>query len=550
MADWLEGFVARPLAEYMDRAARDFADKPAIDFLGKRYTFGELGELVDCAARGLQDMGVGKGTHVGICLPNCPYYPIVFFAVLKAGGTVVNFNPLYVEKELSFQAEDAETGIMITLDLKAIYDKVEAVRRAGHIRRIVVCSMSGVLPFPKNLLFSVFKRRERAVYPVDDAHVPFDQLTANAGDPAPVTIDPDVDVAVLQYTGGTTGRPKGAMLSHTNLSANMEQMRVFFAGSTPGTDRILCILPFFHVFAMTVAQNLAVLIGAEMILLPRLDIKQLLETIKRTRPTILPGVPTVYAAITSAPDLADYDLTSIERCISGGAPLPLEVKDAFERKSGCRISEGYGLTESSPIVSTNPYEGLNKAGSIGPPIAGTTVEIRDLEDLDKLMPQGERGEVCVRGPQVMLGYWKRPEDTAKVLRNGWLHTGDVGYIDEDGYIFLVDRIKDLILCSGYNVYPRVIEEAAYQHAEVAEAIAIGVPDDYRGEAPKLFVKLVEGGRATPEDIAAFLENYLSVIERPREIEIRSELPKTNVGKLSKKELVAEELAKRQANAAQ
>lgn len=544
MVDWLDSFVPRPLSHYMDEAARNFPDNIAIDFLGKTQTFAEVGNLVERAAKGLQDLGVIKGTKVGLCLPNCPYFTILYFAVLKAGGIVVNYNPLYVEKELAFQAGDSETEIMVTLDLKIIYDKVEAVRRGGHFKRIIVCSMSQALPFPKNLLFSLFKRKERASCPIDENHIPYDQLIASQGDLKPVEVNPQTDIAVLQYTGGTTGRPKGAMLSHANLSANMEQMRTFFDTAELGKEKILCILPFFHVFAMTCAQNLAVLIGAQMVLLPRFEIKQLLETIKRTRPTLFPGVPTVYTAINNAPEAANYDLSSIRSCISGGAPLPVEVKTEFERKSGCKLVEGYGLTETSPIVSSNPVNGEIKAGSIGPPMVGTIVEIDSLDEPGVVMPQGERGEVCVIGPQVMLGYWQRPDETADVLTDGRLRTGDVGYIDEDGYIFLVDRIKDLIICSGYNVYPRVIEEAAHQHPDVAEAIAIAVPDDYRGQAPKLFITLVDGGTATPDDIQVFLKNHLSVIERPEEIEIRDELPKTTVGKLSKKELVAEELEKR------
>ena len=546
MADWLDSFAPRPLPDYLDDVAARFPDNIAVDFLGKTSSFREIGALVDKAAKGFQDLGVGPGTKVGICLPNCPYFTIAYFAILKAGGTVVNYNPLYVERELAFQADDSETEIMVTIDLKMIYDKVEAVRRNGHVKRIVVCSMAAALPFLKGVLFSLLKRKDKASFRDDDAHIRFDDLIANGGDPAPVVIDPLCDVAVLQYTGGTTGQPKGAMLSHANLSANMEQMRAFFGHAEFGRERVLCVLPFFHVFAMTCAQNLSVLIGAQMVLLPRFEIRQLLETVKRTRPTLFPGVPTLFTAINKVPDIERYDLTSIRSCISGGAPLPMDVKDEFERKSGCKLAEGYGLTEASPIVSSNPLQGEIKAGSIGLPMVGTQVEIRSLDDRDTPLTQGERGEVCVAGPQVMLGYWRRPEETAEMIRNGWLHTGDVGYIDEDGYIFLVDRIKDLILCSGFNVYPRVIEEAAYQHPDVVEAIAIGIPDAYRGQAPKLFVKLGEAANATTQDIQAFLKDYLSVIERPDEIEIRDELPKTAVGKLSKKELIAEEAAKRAA----
>ncbi|MEM8812324.1 MAG: long-chain fatty acid--CoA ligase [Pseudomonadota bacterium] len=550
MADWLENFVPRPVAEYLDDAVQRFPNVIAIDFLGKTMTYRDLGDQVNRVARGLQDLGVEKGTRIGLCLPNCPYAPIFYFAALKIGATVVNYNPLYVERELTFQAEDSETEIMVTLDLKIIYDKVEAVRRRGAINTIVVCSMADALPFPKNYLFSIFKRKEKAVFAVDDTHIPYSALLASTGAPDPVSIEPKNDVAVLQYTGGTTGRPKGAMLSHANVSANMEQMRTFFKSAELGKERILCVLPFFHVFAMTCAQNLSVLIGARMILLPRFELDQLLKTIDRTCPTIFPGVPTLYTAINNAPGIANRDLTCIKYCISGGAPLPMEVKDEFERKSGCRLREGYGLTEASPIVSSNPLDAEPRAGSIGQPMAGTVIEIRDLEDPEKIMPMGERGEVCVTGPQVMLGYWRQPEETDQVLKYGRLHTGDVGYVDEDGFIYLVDRIKDLIICSGYNVYPRVIEEAAYQHPDVEEAIAIAIPDAYRGQAPKLFVKLVEGGNATPEDLATHLEGHLSVIERPEEIEIRETLPKTTVGKLSKKELVAEETEKRASAAAE
>ncbi len=544
MADWLDTFVPRPLPDYMDDAARFYADRPATDFFGKTMTYGEMGALVDRAAKGLQALGVSKGIKVGLCLPNIPYFTIFYFAILKAGGTVVNYNPLYVERELTFQATNSETDIMVTLDLKVIYDKVEAVRRDGALKTLIICPMADALPFPKNLLFNLFKRKEKAAYPVDEAHVTYDSLIDNDGACDAVEIDPVQDVAVLQYTGGTTGRPKGAMLSHANVSANMEQMRTFFHTAELGKERILCMLPFFHVFAMTCAQNLAVLVGAQMVLLPRFEIKQLLDTITRTKPTIFPGVPTLYTAINNAPDIARYDLSSIHHCISGGAPLPIEVKQEFERKSGCKLVEGYGLTETSPIAACNPFDGISKEGSIGLPMVGTTIEIRDLDNPANDMPQGERGELCIKGPQVMLGYWNRPEETADVLKDGWLRTGDVGYVDEDGYIFLVDRIKDLIICSGYNVYPRVIEEAAYQHPDVAEAIAIAVPDDYRGQAPKLFVKLVDGGTVTPDALQTFLKDHLSVIERPEEIEIRDELPKTTVGKLSKKELVEEEAAKR------
>ncbi len=542
---WLKAFKPMPISDYLDQTVEKFADRPAVDFMGKGWTYGELGDLVDRAAAGFQRIGVGKGVHVGLCLPNSPYYSICYFAILKIGGTVVNYNPLYVERELAFQVKDSETRIMITLDLKVIYDKVEQVRLEGLLDKIIVCPMADILPQPKKLLFQLFKSRDRASVTFDDAHMAYSDLVSGAEKPEPAVIDPENDIAVLQYTGGTTGVPKGAMLTHRNLSANMEQMRYFFRSARPGEERMLCILPFFHVFAMTAGQNLSVLIGAEMVLMPRFELKQLLQTVVRKKITLFPGVPTIYTAINNSPMTAKYDLSSIRLCLSGGAPLPVEVKQQFETLTGCSLVEGYGLTESSPVAACNPLEGEQIAGSIGQPMIGTEFEFRDLEDRSKPVPQGEKGELCIRGPQVMAGYWKRPDETAETIQNGFLHTGDVGYQDEKGFTYLVDRIKDLILCSGYNVYPRVIEEALYQHPDVEEAIVIAVPDEYRGQAPKAFVKMLDGKSATAEGIKEFLKDYLSTIEMPRDIEFRSELPKTMVGKLSKKELVEEERLKRE-----
>lgn len=547
--DWLATFRPKPLHSYLEAAVRDHGDRPAADFMGKVWRYDEIGALTDKAAAGLQALGVQKGTKVGLCLPNTPYYTIFYFAVLKLGGVVVNFNPLYVEREISFQAHDSETRIMVTLDLKIIFDKVETVRREGAFDKIIVCPMADILPQPKKLLFTLFKGRDRASIPKDAAHPRFADLIAGGGMVKAADIDPDEDVAVLQYTGGTTGVPKGAMLTHTNLSANIEQMRTLFAAAQPGRERMLCVLPFFHVFAMTVAQNLSVVLGAEMVLLPRFELKMLLDTIVRKKITLFPGVPTIYTAINNGEQTKSYDLTSINLCISGGAPLPVEVKTQFETLTGCILVEGYGLTECSPVVAVNPLDENRRAGSIGLAAPGTYVEFRDLEDLSRPVAEGEKGELVVRGPQVMKGYYHRPDETNRAIEDGVLHTGDVGYRDPDGFIYLVDRIKDLILCSGYNVYPRVIEEAIYQHEAVEEAIVIAVPDTYRGQSPKAFIKLREGAQVSKEEMKLFLKGHLSPIEMPQEIEFRDALPKTMVGKLSKKELVEEEAEKRAEEAA-
>jgi long-chain acyl-CoA synthetase len=306
---------------------------------------------------------------------------------------------------------------------------------------------------------------------------------------------------------------------------------------------VLAVLPFFHVFALTVAEMLSILAGFEIILLPRFELKQVLATIHSKKPTMFPGVPTIYTAINAYPEIAKFDLSSIRYCLSGGAPLPLEVKAEFERLTGCALAEGYGLSETSPVVCANPITGVNKAGSIGLPMPGTVVEIRSLDDPAQLMPQGERGEVCVRGPQVMLGYWNRLEATAAVMQDGALRTGDVGYLDEDGYVFLVDRIKDVIIASGYKIYPRNVEEAIYAHHAVAECVVIGVPDPYRGQTVKAFVALRAEQSLDEAELLAFLEDKLSAMEMPKRIEFRANLPKTQIGKLSKKALQEEEAAK-------
>lgn len=543
--EWATAFEPRPVHQYLDDTVAEFGNNPAIDFMGKGWTYSELGALVEKTAAGLQAMGVKPGVNVGICLPNTPFYTIFYFAILKAGGTVVNFNPLYVEREISYQATDADVRIMVTLDLKVVYNTVEAVRAKGGLEKLIVCSMTDCLPGAKKVLFSLFKRKEVATIPVDDAHIRFDALLEKGGTLKPVETDVENSIAVLQYTGGTTGVPKGAMLSHRNLSANIEQMRCVFEKAKKGEEKMLCVLPFFHVFAMTVGQNLSVILGAEMVLQPRFELKALLNAIKRKKITLFPGVPTLFTAINNAPATKNYDLSSISLCLSGGAPLPVEVKEEFEKLTGCFLVEGYGLTETSPVAAVNPLDRSARAGSIGRPVPGTEARFVSIEDRKTVVGQGEKGELCLRGPQVMVGYWKRPDATSETIEeDGFLHTGDVGYIDEDGFIYLVDRIKDLILCSGFNVYPRVIEEAIYLHEAVAETIVIGIPDAYRGQTPKAFVKLKDGFELTADELAEFLKGHLSTIELPRAFDFRDELPKTMVGKLSKKELVEEEAEKR------
>jgi long-chain acyl-CoA synthetase len=406
--------------------------------------------------------------------------------------------------------------------------------------RIVIGRMRDCLPSMKGMLFSALKRSQIARVAMDARHVEFADLAATAPLSEPAEIDPHSDIAVLQYTGGTTGIPKGAMLTHANLSANTKQLLAWMPDLVTGAERIYGVLPCFHVLAMTVVLNVGVAAAAELVLSPRFDLQDALKTISKKRPTLFPGVPTIYTAINGAPDLSRYDLSSLKYCISGGAPLPVEVKKEFETLTGCVLVEGYGLTEASPVVTCNPLSGEARTGSIGLPMPGTTVSMRSVEDTHKTVAIGERGELCVSGPQVMTGYWQRPDETANVLVDGWLRTGDVGHMDADGYVYLTDRIKDVILCGGFNVYPRVIEEAIHEHPAVAEVAVIGVPDTYRGQSPKAFIRVRDNASLSEDEIKAFLAEKISRIEMPRAFEFREDLPKTMVGKLSKKALQEEE----------
>jgi long-chain acyl-CoA synthetase len=553
---WLKGYVpgiawdmefpAQTLTRFLDESVERHPDRPCLDFLGKIYSYREIGDLVRRAAQGFAGLGVGPGVRVGLMLPNTPYYVIAYFAVLRAGGTVVNINPLYVEREIRHLVADAGCRIVVTLDLKLTYNVLETMRDGHPLETLIVCSMAEALPFPKNVLFRAFKRGDLANAAHDGGHVWFDELIDNDGTLPARSIDALRDVAVLQYTGGTTGTPKGAMLSHANLTANVLQCLAWFPEYKSGKERALAVLPFFHVFAMTIAMNLPIAVGAEIIMLPRFDLHELLKTIHRKRPTSFPGVPTLFTAINNAKNIERYDLTSIRSCISGGAPLPVEVKARFEALTRCTLVEGYGLSEASPVVACNPLRGVNKPGSVGLPMPGTEVEIVSVEEPRRVLPVGERGEIWVRGPQVMLGYWAQPEATADVLRDRTLRTGDIGVLDEDGYLFLVDRIKDVIIAGGYKIYPRLVEEAIYQHPLVRECVVVGLPDPYRGQTVKAYVVLRDGANLDVETLTFFLKYLLSPIEMPKQFEFRASLPKTLIGKPSKQALLDEEAARAQA----
>jgi long-chain acyl-CoA synthetase len=537
---WDAEFKPALVGSLLDQAVQAYGTRPCTYFMGKRLSFAEIGALSDRAAKGLRALGVGEGVKVGLLLPNSPTFVIFYYGVLKAGGTVVNFNPLYSLEEIEFQIRDSGTKIMVTLDLALTFGKVNAMLKRKLLDKAVVASFPALLPPLKSIGFKLLQRPKLAnlnAAGVAEGIVPEQSLLANDGHYERPAITPDA-IAVLQYTGGTTGTPKGAMLTHANLTINVGQVRTWQNREVTERDRMLGIIPLFHVFAMTVVMNIGIASGMEIILVPKFELIPTLKLINRRRPTMMPGVPTLFNAILRHPHVANFDLSSLEYCISGGAALPMEVKHGFESVSGCDVVEGYGLSETSPVVSCNPVDAVRE-GSIGLPLPATEISIRSLDDPAQEMPRGEPGEICIAGPQVMTGYWNKPQETEASFTGRFFRTGDVGYMDADGYVFIVDRIKDVINASGFKVYPRRIEDALYEHHAVAEVTVVGIPDEYRGEAPKAFVKLKEGKQATAAELLQFLRAKLSKMELPAEIEFRDQLPKTMVGKLSKKELRAE-----------
>ncbi len=533
------------LPAFLERSVQRFPDKMALNFQGFEITFRQLQDMVDRFATCLHAFGVRQGDAVALLLPNVIPCVAAYYAVMRIGAVTVMNNPLYSDRELKHQFNDSGAKVLITLDL--LGNRMIDLRPETKIKQIVYTSIGDYLPFPKNLLFPLVAKKKKlaaAVKPAPDVYRWKPLLAKTAPNPPGAELSFD-DVAMYQYTGGTTGVSKGVMLTHGNLSQQVQQTAAWFPGF--GSDEIMLgALPFFHVFGLTTAMNLAIYFGWGNILVPKPQPPQLLEAIAKYKPTFAPLVPTMYIGILQDPEVEKVDMTSIKGCFSGSAPLPVEVIKAFEKRTGATIVEGYGLTESSPVTHINPYgEGSQrKVGSIGVPISDTDCRIVDLNDGVTDMPPGKSGELLVKGPQVMKGYWNRPEATADTITDGWLHTGDIATMDEEGYFYIVDRKKDMIISGGYNIYPRDIEEVFFEHPKVSEATAIGIPHPKRGEAVKVFAVLKEGQTATEKEMIDFCDGKLAKYKWPTEIEFRDELPKTNVGKILKKDLRAEELKKR------
>ena len=536
--DWHADIPQCAVHERLDRAEKLYPQHIALDFKGKTMSYAELAQKVRRFARGLHELGVGKGSRVGLFLPNSPHYVIAYYGILRAGATVVNYNPLYSARELEHEINDSGTELMVTLNLNMLYHKLQPLVCKSALKRIIVGYLTDALPPAKAALFTLAKAGELAHPPRDARHIHWDEMMDHPDSVRTAHINPTTDIAVLQYTGGTTGTPKGVVLTHGNLTANIRQARLWFPDAEDGKEVMMGVLPFFHVFAMTVVLNFSIAGGYRIILHPRFELKTLLHDIQHKRPTFMPGVPTMYSALLNYKKLDKYDLSSLKMCFSGGAPLPEDVKTRFEKTTGCVLVEGYGLSETSPIVAANPIKGVNKSGSIGVPLPGTIIEII-CPDTGTPQPTGSIGELCIQGAQVMQGYYNRPEETANTLKNGRLHTGDLGYMDEEGYIFIVDRLKEMIISGGYNVYPRNIEELLYQHPDVVEAAVIGLPHATRGQVPKAYVALKDNATTTAQELKDFLRDKLSAYAMPAEIELRASLPKSPIGKILKKELLAE-----------
>ncbi len=538
------------MVDLLEASAKANPAAPFLDFMGRKYDYAEVLDGANRVAAGLARMGYGKGDRIGLFLPNVPHYVAAYYGILKLGATVVNFSPLYSVDELAAQVADSGTRLLFTVSATALLPTAIKVLERSGLERLVVGSVAGALPAAKSIAYRLFRRNEVAPRPDDARITAFSRLIANDGRFPVPTIDPENDLALIQYTGGTTGTPKGAMLTHQNLSANARQVARLDPDMGHTVDRILGVLPFFHVFANTCVLNRTVVTGGEIVMLPRFNAAQTIEAMRRTRPRALPGVPTMYQALLDVPGMKAADFSSLRFCISGGAPLPEQLKQAFERITGATVIEGYGLSETSGVVSANPYVGLNKSGTIGQPIAATSVRLVDKEDPTRPPPPGEPGEIVVSGPQIMRGYWNRPDADAGVFVDGrWLRTGDVGEIDEDGYIRIVDRLKDMIAVGGFKVFPSHIESVLYSHPAVKEALVIGLPDAYHGELPHAYVTLNEGSHVEGPELCMWLNSRVGKHERVTELVVRDALPKTMIGKLSRKDLINEVKAEKEARAA-
>ncbi len=536
----------KTLPEYLDQSAARWPNNPALTLKGKTLTYAQLNDMVNRFATGLAKLGVGKDSRVALWMPNLPQMVVGYYATLRIGGVVVNTNPMYVEREVEHQFNDAGVQVVVTCDFLWWYKLRGIMSKVPTVEHVVVTSIPDYLPFPLNLIAPFkLKKTQQYVKVPREKNVHFFKEVIKQNPPTPPKVDVGFeDLAVLQYTGGTTGVSKGAMLTHKNISVNTQQCAAWFPIVEEGKEVLLACLPYFHSFGMTVSMNWPLRAGAHIILMPNpRDIDEMVKSIVKYKVTLFPAVPALFVAINNYPGVDNLDLSSIKGCFSGSAPLPLDVLERFEKLTGGKITEGFGLSETSPVTHVNPLNGMRKTGSVGIPVPGTDQKVVDIDTGEKELGIGEEGELCLKGPQVMRGYWNRPEETAKVLRDGWLYTGDLAKIDEDGYCYIVGRKKDMIVAGGYNIYPDEVDEVLFAHPAVLEAATIGIPDPKRGETVKSFVVLKPGETLTEEELIAYCKKELAAYKVPKQIEFIDELPKSSMMKILRRELRERELAR-------
>jgi len=530
------------MPDYLEKSAKDFPNDTAMVFIGDKLTYRQFKDQVDRFATCLTDFGIKKGDAVSILLPNCTPLVVAYYAILKIGAIVVLNNPLYSDPELDHQFNDSDSKVLVTMD--ALANRMIDLRPKTKIKQIVYMRIGDFLnPIKRFIAYKTKKLTYTEVKAAPDVYHWKDCIKKYQPDPPKVKLTFD-DIAIYQYTGGTTGVSKGVILTHGNLSKQVQQINAWFPSFGRGHEVMLGALPYFHVFGMSCSMNLAVSLGWNQILIPRPQPQPLLDAIRTYKPTFTPLVPTMYIGMLNHPDLKKTDMSCIKGAFSGSAPLPVEVIQEFQKQTGAYISEAFGMTETCPVTHMNPFNGKQKVGSIGLPGPDTLARIVDLEDGVTDMPVGKPGELIIKGPQVMRGYKGMPEETANVLKDGWMYTGDIATMDEEGYFYIVDRKKDMIISGGYNVYPRDIDEVYYGNPKVEECCSIGIPDAKRGENVKLFVVLKEGQTATAEEMIEYGKAHLAAYKLPTEVEFRKELPKSTVGKILRKELRSEELKKR------
>jgi long-chain acyl-CoA synthetase len=521
------------------QTAAQAPDAPALIFFGKSLTYSAFREQAARVAQSLKTLGLAPGERLAILLPNCPQLALTYHATLHLGGVAVLLNPLLSPKEIKQQLTDSGSRCLVVLD--HLLPKAEEALKDINLAQVFITGLADYLPWPLSWLYPLKARWQGLPtgFKQGPGRLSWRRLLEAPPLTEPPQPQPD-DIAILQYTGGTTGTPKAAVLTHRNLMANVAQINAWMLRVRYSAERVVGLLPFFHSFGLTVCLNWTLSQAAAVIVLPRFEINDFLKMLRKHRPTILPGVPTLFVALINHPELPTIDLSSLWACVSGSAPLPLEVREKFESLSGCRILEGYGLTEASPVTHFNPYEGKRPPGSIGLPFPSTDAKVVDQETGTQVLPQGEVGELIIRGPQVMAGYWGKPEETAMVLREGWLYTGDLARMDEDGFFYIIDRKKDLIINAGFKIFPREVEEVLYQHPKVKEVVVYGFPDSYRGEVVKAVIVPQDGVNLTEGEILDYCQPRLATYKLPTIIEFRQELPKSMVGKVLRRTLREEE----------